>query len=79
MDSKRIGRMVRFHRKRSGLTQRELADFAQIGKTAVYDVEKGKPTIQIDTLQKILYSLKIKLFFEGPLMRVFEEQDREEG
>ena len=37
-----FGEVVRFHRRRAGLTQPELARIAGVGRTVVLDVEKGK-------------------------------------
>ncbi len=70
----RIGKMVRFHRKKARLTQEALAKFAEVGKTAVFDVEKGKPTVRLATLIRILYVLNIKIEFSGPLMHLFERE-----
>ncbi|MBI5473018.1 MAG: helix-turn-helix transcriptional regulator [Ignavibacteriae bacterium] len=75
-----IARIVKFHRKKAGLSQQELAKLAGIGKTAVFDLEKGKETIQLDTLKKVLYVLNIKMTFDSPLMKDFEaEAIDEEG
>jgi y4mF family transcriptional regulator len=62
-----IANLVHFCRKRSGLTQQELAVLAGVGKTAVFDLEKGKATIQLDTLLKILAVLNIQLEFKTPV------------
>lgn len=59
--------MVRRHRKRSGLTQRELARLAEVGKTAVFDIEHGKLSVRFDTLLKVLFVLNIKIEFVSPL------------
>ncbi len=75
----KIPQMVRFHRKRSGLTQLELGQLAGVGKTAVFDVERGKITVQWATLVKILHVLNIQIHFESPLMNEFEEKDHEKG
>lgn len=69
--SQDIGRMVAFHRKKSGLTQLEVAKLAGIGKAAVFDIEHGKASVQFDTLQKLLSVLNIQIRFEGPLMQAF--------
>lgn len=66
-----IGRMVVFHRKKSGLTQLEAAKLAGIGKAAVFDIEHGKTSVQFDTLQKLFGVLNIKVRFESPLMQAF--------
>lgn len=61
-----ISKTVRFYRKQSGLTQLELAKLAGVGKTVVFDIEKGKLSVQIDTLLKILQVLNIKMTFVTP-------------
>jgi HTH-type transcriptional regulator / antitoxin HipB len=70
MDAKEIGRIVHFHRKRSGLSREAFAMHAGVGKTVVYDVEKGKPTVQLDTLLRILHTLNIRLVATSPLMHL---------
>lgn len=72
MDSiKEIGKIARYHRKKAGLTQQELARLAGIGKTAVFDLEKGKESIQLDTLRKVLQVLNITFRLESPLMEAY--------
>lgn len=63
-----LGDIVRFHRRRGGLSQHELADLARIGKTSVFDIEKGKPTVRLATLMAVLGVLNIDLMLDGPLM-----------
>lgn len=63
-----IGDVVRYHRKKSGLTQKELADLAGIGKTAVFDIEHGKPTVQMETLLNVFHVLNITLTLQSSLM-----------
>jgi y4mF family transcriptional regulator len=72
-----IARVVRFHRKKSGLTQLELANLAGVGKTVVYDLEKGKETIRVSTLLKILEALNIRTKLESPLMGLYREMSDE--
>ncbi len=72
---KNLGRIVRFHRKKSGLTQLQLADLAGVGKTVVFDVENGKESVRMDTLAKILAVLNISMKFTSPLMADFEAQN----
>lgn len=79
LDSKYIGSIVRFHRKKSGLSQQELAQLSGLGKTVIFDVEKGKATIRIDTLLKILSVLNIQIIFHSPLMNLFEEEHGQES
>ena len=78
-DFDRIGRAVRFHRKKSGLSQLELANLAGVGKTVIFDVEKGKSTVRFSTLAKIFRVLNIRIRLESPLMDQFEETANEES
>jgi y4mF family transcriptional regulator len=61
-----IGKTVRYFRKQSGLSQEALAKLAGIGKTAVFDIEKGKETIQLNTLLRIFEVLNVKIKLETP-------------
>lgn len=65
---KEIASIIRFHRKRAGLSQKQLATLAGIGKTAVFDIEKGKQTIRLNTLMSILTALNIEMKPNSPLM-----------
>ncbi len=62
-----IGEVVRRHRKTAGLTQPELADLAGVGKSAVFDIEKGKATVRLETLLRVLAALNIELTWRSPL------------
>lgn len=68
-DLNKISQIVKFHRKKSGLTQKELADLAGVGKTVIFDIEKGKDTVQFSTLQKVLSVLNISIEFKSPLIK----------
>ena len=63
-----LGSVVRLHRKKAGLSQKQLADLAGVGKTVVFDLEKGKETVQMDTVIKILHVLNIQMEFASPLL-----------
>ena len=72
----KIARMVKFHRKKAKLTQLELAKLAEIGKTAVFDIEKGKKTVRLSTLMAVLHVLNIQMKFQSPLMHRFEADEK---
>ena len=72
-----IGSIIRFHRKKSGLTQLQLANLAGIGKAAIYDMEHGTKRSRIDTLVKVLRILNIEISLQSPLMAVYEERKHE--
>ena len=52
------------HRKAAGLSRVKLAELAGVGKTVIYDIEKGKESIQLDTLRKIFRVLNIKIVLD---------------
>jgi HTH-type transcriptional regulator / antitoxin HipB len=79
MDSTQIAAIVRFHRKTSGLSQAKLAKLAGLGKTVIFDIERGKLSIRLVTLLKVLNVLNIKIEFQSPLMALFKENLNEEG
>jgi y4mF family transcriptional regulator len=64
-----IAQIIHSCRKQSGLSQQGLAKLAGVGKTAVFDIEKGKETVQLNTLLKVLDVLNIQIKFKTP----FEE------
>lgn len=66
MAAPEIAKLVNFYRKQSGLSQQALAKLAGVGKTVIYDIEKGKETVQINTLFKVLDILNIRIKFEPP-------------
>lgn len=66
-----FGGIVRFHRKRAKLSQKDLADLAGVGKTVIFDIEKGKETVKLITLMKVLDTLNIRMEFNSPLMNEF--------
>ncbi len=65
-----IGIMIRSCRKRSGVTQIELARMAGVGKTAVFDIENGKQGIRLNTLLRVLAILNIKVELHDPFGNV---------
>ncbi|MFT5241800.1 MAG: HTH-type transcriptional regulator/antitoxin HipB [Candidatus Promineifilaceae bacterium] len=76
-----MGEAVRYHRRRAELSQLDLADLASVGKTSVFDIEKGKPTVRLATLVAVLRVLNIDLTMDGPLMNEFvsTRSDGEDG
>ena len=75
MDS--IGKIILFHRQKSGLSRIKLAEISGISKTVIYDIEHGKSSVQFDSINKVLQTLNIKIKFESPLMKTFEEIENE--
>lgn len=69
-----IANILRFHRKKAGLSRNALAELAGVGKTAIYDLEHGKISVQLDTLLKVLQVLNIQIDFQSPLMEKFRKE-----
>ena len=65
-----VGTIVRTCRRKSGITQIELARLAGVGKTAVFDIEKGKSTVRLDTLLRVLAILDVRVELHSPLGEV---------
>ncbi len=73
MDFLFLGEMVQFHRKKAGLSRNELATIADVGKTAIFDLEHGKQTIQFQSIVKILAVLNIQIEFKSPFVEEFKQ------
>ncbi|MDP8215448.1 MAG: helix-turn-helix transcriptional regulator [Candidatus Euphemobacter frigidus] len=71
-----IGKIVKFHRGKSGLSRKQLATLAGVGKSTIFDLENGNMGIGLNTLLKVLNILNIKVRLHSPLM---SEIDRQPG
>ncbi len=56
-----LGRLIRTRRKELRLNQTELADVARTTLRFVSELERGKPTAQLDGVLRVLAALGIKL------------------
>jgi len=68
MKAKEIGNIIRHHRKRAKLSRIKLADMTGVSKSVIYDIEHGKPTVQYESIRKLLDALNIHLHLDSPLM-----------
>jgi len=57
----------------------QLAALAEVGKTAVYDLEHGKTTLQLETLSRILNALNIHIELTSPLIDLYMEEENAES
>ena len=74
-----IKNIVKYHRKKAGLSQKGLADISGVGKTVVFDIEKGKETVQLKSVVKIFEALNIKIQFDSPLIDTFNSEPHEKS
>lgn len=79
VQSRELAEVIRLHRKAARLSRMQLAELAGVGKTVIYDVEKGKESVQLDTLRKILKVLNIKIVLTSPLMDNLKNTGNEKG
>lgn len=63
-----LAKIIQIHRKAAGLSRVHLAELSGVGKTVIYDIEKGKESVKLDTLRKILKVLNISVLLKSPLM-----------
>jgi transcriptional regulator with XRE-family HTH domain len=77
--SQELKEVIRMHRKAAKLSRVKLAELAGVGKTVIYDIEKGKESVQLDTLRKILKVLNITIVLTSPLMENLQNTANEKG
>jgi len=75
----KLAEAIRLHRKAAKLSRIQLAELAGVGKTVIYDIEKGKESVQLNTLRKILKVLNIKIVLTSPLMDNLINRGNEKG
>jgi y4mF family transcriptional regulator len=63
-DARTLGESVRESRRRLDLDQRELAFAANVSPRTVFAIEKGKPTVRVDMLIRVLAAAGLKLSAE---------------
>lgn len=66
LDGKILANLIKSNRKSAGLSQLELAELAGVGKTLVFNLEKGQVNVQFENLLRILRVLNIKIHAEPP-------------
>jgi HTH-type transcriptional regulator/antitoxin HipB len=64
-NSQDIGKVVKNTRKKLGVTQRTLSLTSGIGLRFIIELEKGKPTCQLEKVLIVLKTLGIKITLEG--------------
>jgi y4mF family transcriptional regulator len=79
IQSQELAEVIRMHRKAAKLSRVQLSELAGVGKTVIYDIEKGKESVQLDTLRKILRVLNIKIVLTSPLMENLTNSGNEKG
>jgi HTH-type transcriptional regulator/antitoxin HipB len=65
MDSKKLGLVIKNHRKSLRLTQTDVALSCGVGIRFVSDLENGKSSCQIGKALLVMESIGLKLMFDG--------------
>jgi len=68
VNAKEIGAIVQQTRKQLGITQRALSMTSGTGLRFITDLEKGKPTCQLEKTLLVLQTLGIKLTLVPPVL-----------
>ena len=59
-----IAAIIKERRARLGLSQQDLAEFAEVGIATVKDIERGKGNPSLHTLQKIMTVLGLEMIIQ---------------
>lgn len=68
MQTEQLASLIRFHRKRAGLSQNGLADYAGVSRYVVQDLEAAGGRTTWSKLLAVLETLNINLEPAGPLV-----------
>lgn len=60
-----LGRRIRAQRIALGLTQREVAAYANVGERFIVELEAGKPTAQLGKALQVLATLGLEVRLEA--------------
>lgn len=63
-DSKSLGQMIRERRKELKYTQAYLSDFTGLSITFISDLERGKPTAELEKTLKLVNVLGLDILVE---------------
>ena len=64
IDSKSLGQAIRAGRKELNYTQAYLSEFTGLSVTFISDLERGKPTAEIEKAIRLINILGMDLFIE---------------
>lgn len=67
-----LGRKIRAERKRQSILQQDLADLSGVSSRFLSDLENGKPTVEFESVLKVLRALGITLLASSRI----DEPDR---
>jgi HTH-type transcriptional regulator/antitoxin HipB len=78
MQSHQLGNLIRFHRRRAGLSQAELAKHCGVSRSVVQDLEAGKGRSTWGNIMAVLGVLNVQFQPTGPLVGEWLEQQEKD-
>ena len=75
MTTEQIGSILHFHRKKAGLSRKRLSELSGVGTTTIYDIERGKPGVELIGVLTLLATLNISLLLESQFMKECAEEN----
>ncbi|MBO2524410.1 MAG: transcriptional regulator [Bacteroidetes bacterium] len=73
-----IAANIKKRRRRLGISQQDLAEFAEVGIATVKDIERGKGNPSLQTLQKILAVLGLEMVLQVRNTLLTEDKSNEQ-
>ena len=73
-----IAANIKKRRRRLGISQQDLAEFAEVGIATVKDIERGKGNSSLQTLQKILAVLGLEMVLQVRNTLLTEDKSNEQ-
>lgn len=68
-DAKTLGQFIRVTRRELGVTQKELALSSGTGLRFIIELERGKPTCQLEKTLGVINTLGVKIELLPPLIK----------
>jgi len=77
--SDQLASLIRFHRKRAGLSQVDMASMADVSRKVVQDLEASRDGVSWRNLIAVLGVLNVKLRPDGPLIEEWYSRSENEA
>jgi transcriptional regulator with XRE-family HTH domain len=77
MQKEQLASLIRWHRRRAGLSQIELARHAGVSRYVVQDLETGVGRTTLARIEPVLAVLNLQFVPQGPLVSDWLAQTRE--
>ena len=79
MQTEQLASLIRWHRRRAGLSQMQLARHAGVSRYVVQDLEAGNGRTTWARMIPVLHTLNVQLLPQGPLVAEWQAETKEAG